>query len=255
MLNAEEIKNIKFSKSMGGYKQEEVDILLDRVEAEYAQFERTIKELQGKIESLENENNELKASQSSIQNVLLSAQKLADRIVNEAKEKSEEIIQNADSNISVISAREKELSATFELKASERKAQLEKELTDMINTANKKAESITAAANDSVARQQMLFDKIKIEIAAFKTAVTAKYKEHLEILNSIPDTVPMNPEKIAEAVSFVADKVPEPEQFLPSVAVFEEQIAPHSTQTVPVKEESTGFVVEDVDFAEDTEQE
>ena len=34
MLNAKELKNIKFSRQMGGYKQEEVDILLDRIEAE-----------------------------------------------------------------------------------------------------------------------------------------------------------------------------------------------------------------------------
>ena len=30
MLSSLEIKNIKFSKAMGGYKQEEVDVLLDK---------------------------------------------------------------------------------------------------------------------------------------------------------------------------------------------------------------------------------
>ena len=33
MLSASDIKNVKFSKSMSGYKQEEVDIFLDKVEA------------------------------------------------------------------------------------------------------------------------------------------------------------------------------------------------------------------------------
>lgn len=59
----------------------------------------------------------LKSSQNSIQNVLLSAQKLADQIVDEAKQKSEEIIDNAQSNIEVMTAREKELATAFELKA------------------------------------------------------------------------------------------------------------------------------------------
>ena len=44
MLSAAEIRNVKFTKAMGGYKQEEVDVLLDRVEADYAQFDRSVKD-------------------------------------------------------------------------------------------------------------------------------------------------------------------------------------------------------------------
>ena len=214
MLSAAEIRDAKFAKSMSGYKQEEVDILLDRVEADYAQFDRIIKDFQDKVEKLTAENEELKASQNSIQNVLLSAQRLADRIVSEAKEKSEEIVSNAESNISVITAREKELSVSFELKAQERKSALEKELADMIKDARLKAESITAAAEDAVARQQMLFDKLKIEITAFKSSINAKYKEHLEALNSIPDAVPMDPERMAAVVLTEFDKAPEASSFI-----------------------------------------
>ena len=193
MLSSLEIKNIKFSKAMGGYKQEEVDVLLDKVEADYLQFERVIKEFQAKLEALEAENEEFKNSKNSIQNVLLSAQGLADKIVNEAKEKSEEIIRNAETSISEITNREKELSATFEYKAQERKAQVEAELNEMVAAAEAKAAAIMKGAEDSVARQQMLFDKLKIEIAAFKTGITAKYKEHLSLLSVIPDTVPLTP--------------------------------------------------------------
>ena len=214
MLSAAEIRDAKFAKSMSGYKQEEVDILLDRVEADYAQFDRIIKDFQDKVEKLTAENEELKASQNSIQNVLLSAQRLADRIVNEAKEKSEEIVSNAESNISVITAREKELAVSFELKAQERKSALEKELADMIKEAKLKAESITSAAEDAVARQQMLFDKLKIEITAFKSTVNSKYKEHLEALNSIPDAVPMDPERMAAVVLAEFDKAPEAANFI-----------------------------------------
>ena len=42
MLSALEIKNVKFSKAMGGYKQEEVDILLDKIEADIGQYERLV---------------------------------------------------------------------------------------------------------------------------------------------------------------------------------------------------------------------
>ena len=242
MLSSLEIRNAKFAKSVGGYKQEEVDILLDKIEADYAQFERTIKEFQAKVDGLCKENEELRASQNSIQNVLVSAQSLADRSVNEAKEKSEEIINSAESNIAIITAREKELATTFELKAQERKAELEKELSEMVSKAQYKADSITAAANDSVARQQALFDKLKLEIAAFKSGITAKYKEHLEILSRVPDTVPMDPKYVSEVMTANVEREPDLDDFLPQKKeniVVEENIEETSKM-------SGGFVVEEI---------
>ena len=66
MLSAAEIRNVKFAKSMSGYKQEEVDILLDKIEADYVQYERIVKDFQTKTEELNKEIEELKNSQSSI---------------------------------------------------------------------------------------------------------------------------------------------------------------------------------------------
>ena len=248
MLSAAEIKSVKFAKSMGGYKQEEVDILLDKIEADYLQFDRAIKEYQAKIQACENEINELKAAQGSIQSVLLSAQGLADSIVNEAKEKSEEIIRNAENNITAITSKEKELSAAFEAKAQERRAALEKELSDMIKEAQLKADSITAAANDSVARQQMLFDKLKLEISAFKASVSAKYKEHLEILSHVPDSVPSDPQYMARVVAAAFDKSPEPEEFISKSSTAKAAKATEEAEdTAHVEEESSaGFKIEEI---------
>ncbi len=246
MLSAAEIRNVKFAKSMSGYKQEEVDILLDKVEADYAQYDRIVKEFQVKVETLQNEISDLKESQASIQNVLLSAQRLADKIIAEAKEKSEEIVRNAEANITVITAREKELSTAFELKAQERRSELEKELSEMVKAAKIKAESMTVAAEDSVERQQILFDKLKMEIAAFKAGISAKYKEHLEILSTIPDSVPSDPKRIAEIVSSAVDKTPDPIEFVKSAmeipVVTNKEEAPEIEETLePFK------VVEDFD--------
>ena len=236
MLIASDIKNVKFSKSMGGYKPEEVDVFLDKVEAEYVQFEKIIKDYKAKIESLENKLQSFEDSQSSLQNVLLSAQKLADQIISEAKE----IINNAESNISLITAQEKEIATAFEIKANERKEELSKELEKMISDAKLKAESITAAANDSVERQQVLFDKLKLEIAAFKSAISAKYKEHLSILQDIPETVPMDPKKMAEIITAKLDAVPEVETFIPENKP--------ELEVIEEKTESDGFAVEPLDI-------
>lgn len=243
MLISADIKNITFSKARGGYSPEEVDIFLDKIESDYLQFERVIGDYQSKIQELEGKIKNFEASQNSIQNVLLSAQKLADQIVGEAKEKSEEIIRNAESNITLITAREKEIATAFEIKANERKEILEKELEKMVSDAKLKADSITAAANDSVERQQVLFDKLKLEIAAFKSAITSKYKEHLSILQEIPESVPMDPKKMAEIIVAKIDAVPEAEAFIKEANTVEDD----------VKVASSGFSVEEI--TEETEEE
>lgn len=207
MLSVSEIRDVKFSRAVGGYKADEVDVLLDKIEADYAAFERIIKDYEIKVETLNSQIDGFKSSQNSIQNVLVSAQGLADKIVSEAKEKSEEIIRQAQANIEGITAREKELSAAFELKAQEQKNSLERELKKMVEQAKEKSEVIVAATEERVKHQQMLFDKLKLEIASLKSGVLAKYKEHMELMSKIPDSVPSSPEYVAEVLSASYDKI------------------------------------------------
>lgn len=239
MLSVAEIRDIKFSRAMGGYKTEDVDVFLDKIEADYAAFDRIIKEYELKVETLNSEIEGFKNSQSSIQNVLVSAQGLADRIVKEAKDKSEEIIKQAQVNIEAITSHEKELSSAFELKAQEQKNALEKELKAMIENAKKKADDITAVAEERVKHQQMLFDKLKLEIASFKSSISAKYKEHLELFSQIPDSVPGSPEYVAQVLSASYDKI---ETVMKSQ---KEEISSNSAK------EDEGFVVEAVEDEEE----
>ncbi len=197
MLNVTDIKNIKFSNSMNGYKKEEVEILLDKIEVDFSRYERVITERDTKIKELENEVQNLKSSQDSIQSVLLSAQRLADQIVAEAKQKSEQIIKDAENSISMISEREKQLTFAFEQKANERKTAFENEMESAIKDATARKQAIEEATTQSVERQQQLFDKLKEEVASFKAEITEKYKEHLELLSHIPDAVPVEPAKAA----------------------------------------------------------
>ncbi len=198
MLNVTDIKNVKFSNSMNGYKKEEVEILLDKVEVDYSRYERVITERDARIKELENEIQTLKSSQESIQTVLLSAQRLADQIVAEARQKSEQIIKDAENSISMITEREKQLTFAFEQKASERKSAFEKEMEQAINEATARKQVVEKAAVESVERQQQLFDRLKQEVKEFKTEITEKYKEHLELLSRIPDAVPIEPAKASK---------------------------------------------------------
>lgn len=263
MLSANEIKNVRFSKSMGGYKQEEVDVLLDKVESDYELFERTLREMNAKITSLKAELEESKNAQGNIQNVLVSAQKFADQIVEEAKTKSAEIIASAEASIQKITAQEAELTTAFDKKASERKSTLESDLEKIVLAATEKQTAVENATQDCINRQQLLFDKMKIEIAAFKAEITNKYKEHLELLASLPDTVPSDPSQIAAAVSLKFDGIPDVEDFVSGKADMPDDIQTAVEASVETQPETTssktGFVINtdgfDIDGDTDSELE
>ena len=243
MLTASDIKKIAFSKTIGGYKRDEVDVFLDTVHSDYIQFERIINDYSAKIAQLEAKIADFENSQASIQNVLLNAQKLADQIINEAKVKSEEIVLKAEGNINAITEQEKELALVFEQKAAERKQNLQNELDLMTEKANIKSKSIMDATADSVKRQQQLFDKLKLEISAFKSSITAKYKEHLSILQQIPDSVDMDPQKMAEILTAKIDEMPDINAFLPQATTPDlvEIFADEDNET------NNGFVVEEAE--------
>lgn len=260
MLSANEIKNVRFSTAMGGYKKEEVDVLLDKVEADYDQFERTLREMNSRINELKGELEDCKNSQGNIQNVLISAQKFADQIVEEAKTKSAEIIASAQESIKKITAQEQELTSAFDKKAGERKTALENDIEKIIANAENKHNAVEKATQDCIDRQQLLFNKMKIEIAEFKSEITAKYKEHLELLSSLPDTVPSDPSEIAAAVSLSFDKAPTIEEYIQNPQSVD--LTHEEAEIVPETEEpaeklvqaATGFVINSDGFDFDTEE-
>lgn len=258
MLTINEIRDVEFSRAVRGYKADEVDVLLDKIEADYGEFERIIKDYEARIESLNAEVESFKNAQDSVQNVLVSAQQLADKIVKEAKEKSEEIVHRAQESISNITAQEKELASAFELKAQEQKRALEADLANKIEAAQQKADAITAAAEERVAHQQMLFDRLKLEISAFKASISAKYKEHIDSLSKLPDSVPADPKYVTDILSASYDK-PQPfekvaPQDIVSDSLPKENVENDAEQTEPeaVQEKtSEGFVIGNVETEEE----
>lgn len=241
-MTSREIKECKFSRAMSGYKLEEVDNLLDAVESDYEKFEQTINELNTKVSELTNEIEDFKKSQDSIQNVLLNAQKLADKIVFDAKNQAEEIIEDAKKELEVIQTKRDEVIKNIDAEAELRKNDVEKEISQVLTLANKKNESIAAATTESVNRQQMLFDKLKLEVAEFKAAVLRAYKEHIGILNALPDEVPMDPAYVTKIITTKFEQEPVEDEVVETEIVEKEEVIEE-----PEINEETGFVVEDIE--------
>lgn len=207
MLSANDIKNVKLAKAaVGGYKTEEVEMLLNKIVADYEEYESRLKKFQTKLEEAKQTVEQFKKEKGSINNVLVSAQQLADNIVAEAKKKADEIISAANADDEKIRNDSEALRAELaESNAAERE-KLEKEMEEFINNNNLKKEAILKATDEAVERQQALFDKLRIETADFKKKVLAFYEDGISLINGMPESVPDNAKEIAKAVSLIVDE-------------------------------------------------
>ncbi len=248
MLSSNDVRDVKFSKAMSGYKQDEVDTFLDSVEADFRQYEEYVKGLEERLNRATAEIEEYRTSQASLQNVLISAQQLADNIVNDAKEKAERIIEDAKSAAEIATSEAKDMLANFDEKLGEKKEIAKKEMEELLKKSEQKKAATDAAAADAVRREQALFDKIKIEISGFKNEMMELYKKHIELISKIPDCVAMDAERAAEAVLLEIDKQPDVAQFIAAEEVAE---APSEVPELEISLEAAEPTVEEIFEAEE----
>lgn len=200
MLTANDIKNITFSNAIGGYKRDEVDAFLDKVEADYERTESELALKEARIKELEKQLAENEQAKGSINNVLISAQELAEKIVSDAKLKSAEIVAAAQRSVDEIADKGKKITDEIDTRAQEKKSRLEDEIAEMLRKAEEKKASIEKATAATVRRQQELYNAMRAEIAAFKSDITDKYKEHLLLLSKMKTSTEIDPERAAKIV-------------------------------------------------------
>ncbi len=208
MLKVKDISEVVFGTSMSGYKKDEVDIFLDKVLEDYKQFESILTTQQNKIAALEKEISDKDISMNSLNTVLISAQKLADSIVDEAKKQAEETIEAANTESENIKLRTKKALEEIDAVLTEQKKNAQAQVDLMLEEAARKTEGMILAAKDSVTREQLLFDKLKSEVAEFKASIKNTYKEHLESLSKLPEEVVLNPELAASTIEEIINNEP-----------------------------------------------
>ena len=96
MLTPLDIENKKFSKQiMNGYNVEEVDDFLDEIGVDYAKKQKEINEASKKIEELNASLEHYKSIEGTLQNTLLMAQSTAEEVKNIAKQKADQMVNDA----------------------------------------------------------------------------------------------------------------------------------------------------------------
>lgn len=214
MRTPQEIREMEFTKApMGGYKQSEVETFLEETasEIEYLRkaqtdAEKTIKDLTDRIE-------QSKLSQDGLQQVLICAQRVADEVSAEAQKRSEEIIANAEKEAESLITKAKEVEEISETKAKNLGAAAEHEAAQIISEAVKKSEEMLveakenadkmiAAAKNSVAEEQLLFDKLRLEVQNYKKAIELLCNQLSGTVMSFPEEVALEPQRVAEALEY-----------------------------------------------------
>ncbi len=162
MLTINDIINASFNKSnFGGYKTEDVDIFIDEVKESYELLIKKNIEQKEANESLAEENKKLakkidllakkveeyRQEENEIKNALISAQKLSEAAIREARHKAEIILKDA------------------QLKADEK----------------------VASIADEVEEKKEELEKMRQIVSDFRKTLLDKYKEHLTLINNIPN--------------------------------------------------------------------
>lgn len=206
MLTPDKIKEKSFQTTgRGSYRAEDVDNFLNEVSASYEQMFKENGDLIKKISILAKKVEEYRADEDSLKMALLNAQKLADKIVAEAKETAEK--ENAE----ILEANAK-LRETLDAEIADTKAKVQKEADTLLADANAKAEAIVADANRQandilgninrkVTSESLIYERIQKEASDFKGRLVAMYKEHINLINQLPEIVDEEldeAEKVAE---------------------------------------------------------
>ena len=141
MLTPDKIKEKSFQTTgRGSYRAEDVDNFLSEVSASYEQMFKENGELVKKISILVKKIEEYREDEESLKTALLSAQKLADKIVADARETAEK--ETAD-----VKAECEQMVAEAKAKADEYTSVLGVEKDEILATAKAEAEEIVAEAN------------------------------------------------------------------------------------------------------------
>jgi cell division initiation protein len=161
MLSLNDIINVVFRKSgFSGYRTDDVDAFVDRVRESFDELLKKGVSQEEQIEKLKAENQqaaeklkvladkieEYRAQEDEIKNALISAQKLGDASVREARHRAEIILKDA----------------------------------------GQKAERIVAGADEKVDEQKQELERLQQAVSDFRSKLLSAYKEHLTLIDALP---------------------------------------------------------------------
>ncbi|MGI6264025.1 MAG: DivIVA domain-containing protein [Acutalibacteraceae bacterium] len=214
MLTAENIRNAEFTRNLGGYKANEVDDFLDKCEETVASLTAEKADLTAKLNVLADKLVEYRKDEDSLRNALLDAHKMADQIVQEARDKAAAIVAEAN---------------------------------DQYGRAK-------AEAQTGIAAEQAELARAKEEVAAFKAKVLQMYRDQMAAVERLPgeSTAAEPPKPVSPFVEPIVPSPAEPAADEPAGPEPEEKAEePSNSRFTDLKFGENYDIAEDVDEDEE----
>lgn len=242
MLTPAKIKNHHFEASgRNAYKADGVDRFFEEVADSYEQMFRENGEMYKKISLLAERLEEYRNDEDNIRNALLTAQRMAEQIQREAREKSDALVAEAQARAVAENARvdaqttEMLTAATYQ--AQSIVAEANKQAAKIIDDATRESKEAAISARDWMIKEEAALEMMKIEVTKFKKQILDSYAQQLELIETLPEIVyaQIDAEKEAEAVAVIEEE-----------PVVEEAVVEEPVIEEPVVEEAPAFAEEEV---------
>ena len=243
MLTPDRIKEKVFpTTGRGSYRSEDVDMFMSEVAASYEQMFKENGDLVRKISILAKKVEEYRADEESLKMALLNAQKLADKIVAEAKETAANEVASVKGETdklradAVADAQALETNAKNESESMIANAQAEADR--ILADANREANEILGNINRKVTHESLVYEMIQKEASEFKSKLIAMYREHITLINDLPEIVDeqLDAEEAVEESEEIAEENDD-------VAIVEDE---DSFVVVDEEPESEEIVIDDI---------
>ena len=147
MITAKEIREVKFNRSLGGYKTNEVDAFLDRCADAVEELTKLLNENERKMQVLAESVVDYRNQEDSIRSALISAQRMSESVISDAR----------------------------------------KQADDILEAARNEAKSMHDKALEETAAEQEELRRVRQEVADFKAKLLSIYREHLTMIGGLED--------------------------------------------------------------------
>ncbi len=194
MLTPAKIKNHHFEAAgRNAYKSDSVDRFFEEVADSYEQMFRENGEMYKKISLLAERLEEYRKDEDNIRNALLTAQRMAEQIQREAKEKADALLSDAELRAKTenerIDAETNQMMAQATYKAKALVEEAQKHAEKIVFDATYESKAAAISARDMMIKEEAALEMMKVEVTKFKKQILDSYNAQVALISELPELV------------------------------------------------------------------
>lgn len=276
MYTIEDVKNVVFTRVGRGYRTEEVDEFIEEVVRSMQAMKQNSDALMQKLGVLADKIEDYRSQEDSIHSALLTAQRMADQILNDAKTNADKLKEESEQKAAQLEneARQKasELTERAEQDYQTKLADTKHQATRVIAEAKDRSGRMLFEALEKSRAERAALEEMKRQTQGFKDQLVAMYQEQIALVQRLASQERLIPEppasvqqeepeqtvepvvsemvELSEAAPVESDDAqPEAEMPIEEVAPVLETAEPVEAETVPIQTEADRLLFEPVTAA------